>query len=65
MLKVISDVTLKTNDKIYYLSIKDKTGDNIYNGGTVSSITYNKEDNKIEFDQSKFNSDKFLPFIQN
>ena len=56
--EIISDVTLKTNDKTYYLSIKNKTGDNIYNGGTVSSITYNKETNKIEFDQNKFNSDK-------
>ena len=63
--KVISDVTLKTNDKIYYLSIKDKTGDNIYNGGTVSSITYNKKDNKIEFDQSKFNSDKLKQSVFN
>ena len=56
--KTISDVTIIANGKPYYLSIKNKTGDNIYNGGTVSSITYNKEDNKIEFDQNKFNSDK-------
>ena len=56
--EIISDVTLKTNDKIYYLSIKNKTGDNIYNGGTISSITYDKETNKINFDQNKFNSDK-------
>ena len=56
--KTISDVTIIANGKPYYLSIKNKTGDNIYNGGTVSSITYNKEDNKIEFDPNKFNSDK-------
>jgi hypothetical protein len=53
------------NSKPYYLSIKNKTGDNIYNGGTVSSITYNKEDNKVEFDQSKYNSDKLKQSVFN
>ena len=63
--KTISDVTVIANNKPYYLSIKNKTGDNIYNGGTVSSITYNKEDNKIEFDQNKFNSDKLKQSVFN
>ena len=63
--KTISDVTVIANGKPYYLSIKNKTGDNIYNGGTVSSITYNKEDNKIEFDQNKFNSDKLKQSVFN
>ena len=63
--KTISDVTVIANDKPYYLSIKNKTGDNIYNGGTISSITYNKENNKIEFDQNKFNSDKLKQSVFN
>ena len=63
--KTISDVTVIANNKPYYLSIKNKTGDNIYNGGTISSITYNKEDNKVEFDQNKFNSDKLKQSVFN
>ena len=63
--KTISDVTIIANNKPYYLSIKNKTGDNIYNGGTISSITYNKENNKIEFDQNKFNSDKLKQSVFN
>jgi hypothetical protein len=63
--KTISDVTVIANNKPYYLSIKNKTGDNIYNGGTISSITYNKEDNKVEFDQSKYNSDKLKQSVFN
>jgi len=63
--KIISDVTVIANGKPYYLSIKNKTGDNIYNGGTISSITYNKEDNKVEFDQSKYNSDKLKQSVFN
>ena len=61
--EIISDITLKTNDKTYYLSIKNKTGDNIYNGGNVSSIVYNKNTNKIDFDKSKFYSDELKSTI--
>lgn len=61
--EIISDITLKTNDKTYYLSIKNKTGDNIYNGGNISSIVYNKNTNKIDFDKSKFYSDELKSTI--
>ena len=63
--KTISDVTVIANGKSYYLSIKNKTGDNIYNGGTVSSITYNEETNKVEFNKSIFNSDKLKSSVFN
>ena len=55
----ISDVTIETNNgKTYYLSIKNKTGDNIYNGGSVSSITYDNKSNTVSFNKDVYNSDK-------
>ena len=63
--KTISDVTIIANNNPYYLSIKNKQGDNIYNGGTVSSISYNNETNKIEFNKNKFDSDKLKSTVFN
>tara|TARA_Y100000592_G_scaffold29117_1_gene46466 strand:- start:1777 stop:2985 length:1209 start_codon:yes stop_codon:yes gene_type:complete len=62
--EIISDVILTTNDGTnYYLSIKNKTGDNIYNGGSVSSIAMDRDTGKIEFDRTKFNSDQLKASI--
>jgi len=55
--KVIADVAIEA-DKPYYLSIKDKTGDNIYNGGNVSSITFNSEKDRIILDKNTFDADR-------
>ena len=64
--KTISDVTLETNDgKTYYLSIKNKTGDNIYNGGSVSSITYDNKSNTVSFNKNVYNSDKLKVSVFN
>lgn len=53
----ISDVEIKGPSNIYYLSIKDKTGDNIYNGGNVSSIRYNDDKTAVILDRDTFNAD--------
>lgn len=50
----ISDVTIDYPGKIYYLSIKNKKGSAIYNGGNIPFIVQN-EDGKVIFDQSKYN----------
>ena len=64
--KTISDVTIETsNGKTYYLSIKNKTGDNIYNGGAVSSITYDNKSNTVSFNKNKFDSDKLKSTVFN
>ena len=64
--KTISDVTIETsNGKTYYLSIKNKTGDNIYNGGSVSSITYDNKSNTVSFDKNVYNSDKLKVSVFN
>ena len=55
--KVISDIVINTKSKPYYLSIKNKTGDTIYNGGTFSSIEYDKINDKITFNKSSFEND--------
>lgn len=54
----ISDVEIKTPGKMHYLSIKNKKGDNIYNGGNVSAIRFNEDKTKIILDQDLFNADK-------
>lgn len=54
----ISDVELKANGTTYYLSIKNKKGDNIYNGGNVSAIRYNSDKSKIILDPATFQADK-------
>ena len=48
----VGDIVIKTTPPIY-LSIKDKKGSGIYNGGNITFITM--EDNKAIFDQSKYN----------
>ena len=53
----ISDVEIKGPSNTYYLSIKDKTGDNIYNGGNVSSIRYNDDKTAVILDRDTFNAD--------
>ena len=53
----ISDVEVKGPSNTYYLSIKDKTGDNIYNGGNVSSIRYNDDKTAVILDRDTFNAD--------
>ena len=64
--KTISDVTIETsNGKTYYLSIKNKKGDNIYNGGAVSSITYDNKSNTVSFNKSVYNSDKLKASVFN
>ena len=50
----ISDVTIEYPGKIYYLSIKNKKGSAIYNGGNIPFIVQD-EDGKVIFDQSKYN----------
>ena len=52
--KTISDITIETPDQTYYLSIKNKSGSAIYNGGNVPFIVYNDE-GKVIFDESKYN----------
>ena len=53
----ISDVEVKTPGKTHFLSIKDKTGDNIYNGGNVSSIRFNKDRTAVYLDRNIFDGD--------
>ena len=53
----ISDVAIKGPSNMYYLSVKDKTGDNIYNGGNVSSIRYNDDKTEVILDRDTFNAD--------
>jgi hypothetical protein len=53
----ISDVEIKGPGNTYYLSVKDKTGDNIYNGGNVSSIRYNDDKTEVILDRDTFNAD--------
>lgn len=53
----ISDVEVVTTKGTYYLSIKDKTGDNIYNGGNVSSIRFNNDKTAVFLDRKIFDSD--------
>jgi len=53
----ISDVAIKGPSNTYYLSVKDKTGDNIYNGGNVSSIRYNDDKTEVILDRDTFNAD--------
>lgn len=50
----ISDVTIEYPGKIYYLSIKNKKGSAIYNGGNIPFIVQD-EDGKVIFDKSKYN----------
>ena len=50
----ISDVTIDYPGKTYYLSIKNKMGSAIYNGGNVPFITYDEED-KVIFNKAKYN----------
>ncbi len=52
--KTISDITIESPDQTYYLSIKNKSGSAIYNGGNVPFIVYNDE-GKVIFDESKYN----------
>jgi len=63
--KTISDVTIIANSNPYYLSIKNKQGDNIYNGGSVSSITYDNKSNTVSFNKSVYNSDKLKASVFN
>ena len=51
---IISDVTIDYPGKTYFLSIKNKLGSAIYNGGNVPFITYDEE-GKVIFDKSKYN----------
>ena len=51
---IISDVTIDYPGKIYYLSIKNKKGSAIYNGGNIPFIVYDSE-GKVIFDESKYN----------
>lgn len=60
----ISDVTIDYPGKIYYLSIKNKKGSAIYNGGNVPFIVQN-EDGKVIFDQSKYNEKPLFAEIFN
>ena len=50
----ISDVTIDYPGKVYYLSIKNKKGSAIYNGGNIPFIVQN-EDGEVIFDKSKYN----------
>lgn len=52
--KTISDVTIDYPGKTYYLSIKNKKGSAIYNGGNIPFIVQD-EDGKVIFDESKYN----------
>ena len=54
----ISDVELTSNGTTYYLSIKNKKGDNIYNGGNVSAIRFNSDKSKIVLDPATYQADK-------
>lgn len=54
----ISDVELTVNGTTYYLSIKNKKGDNIYNGGNVSGIRFNSDKTRIVLDPATFQADK-------
>jgi hypothetical protein len=60
----ISDITIDYPGKIYYLSIKNKKGSAIYNGGNVPFIVQN-EDGKVIFDQSKYNEKPLFAEIFN
>ena len=53
----ISDVELSANNTTYFLSIKNKKGDNIYNGGNVSAIRFNSDKTKIVLDPATFQAD--------
>jgi len=57
--KQIADIVITYQNKPYYLSIKDPKGSGIYNGGTLKSIKYNKDETKVIFDEGEYNSDKF------
>ena len=50
----ISDITIKYDGNIYYISLKNVSGAGFYNGGTVPFIVYEK-DKKVIFDKSKYN----------
>jgi hypothetical protein len=53
----ISDVELTANGTTHYLSIKNKKGDNIYNGGNVSAIKFNSDKTKIILDPAAYQAD--------
>ena len=54
--KVIADIIIKPNT---YLSIKNKDGSGIYNGGIVPFITMDKDGNAI-YDASKLNNNPII-----
>ena len=53
----IADVSITSQGNPYYISIKNKTGDNIYNGGNVSAIRYNQDKTEIIFDPETYYRD--------
>ena len=53
----ISDVELTANGTTYNLSIKNKKGDNIYNGGNVSAIRFNSDKTRIVLDPATYQAD--------
>lgn len=60
--ETISDVTIDYPGKIYYLSIKNKKGSAIYNGGNIPFIVQD-EDGKVIFDKSKYNNNPLFAEI--
>lgn len=54
--KIIADIIIKPDT---YLSIKNKDGSGIYNGGTIPFITMNKEGNAV-YDASKLNNNPII-----
>ena len=58
----ISDITIKYDGNIYYISLKNVSGAGFYNGGTVPFIVYDK-DKKVIFDKSKYNDKPIIKDI--
>ena len=54
----VADIVIETAKKQYYLSLKDKTGYGLYNGGNLTFITKHPNEDEAEFNPDKVKTTK-------